>query len=197
MEAITQNQTDRILDEVQTIPIIQGSSSKIFSMLNDPEVTISQIEENLRYDPSLTTNILKIANSSYYGFSNKISSIHQAIVLLGIKTVTQIITASCINTVFNKPIPGYDLSPGDLWMHSIGVAVTSEELMKILKLNNSGMVFTAALLHDIGKLILGNHIDEAIDDIENNTLNGMTFEASVRTRLSLSPCSSMGIVKSP
>ena len=100
--------------------------------------------------------------------------------MLGTNRLVQIIMASCMNVVLDKPIPGYDLSSGDLWRHSISVSVTSEGLMKMLNLPDTDEVFTAALLHDIGKLVLGEYVEAAIDQIEEKASDKVDFETAVR-----------------
>jgi putative nucleotidyltransferase with HDIG domain len=172
--------TDQIVSDIKSLPSVPGIAGKILALLNNTETTSRQIEENLRYDPGLTANILKIANSSYFGFAARVGSIRQAIIMLGSRRLVQIVMASCVNAILEKPIPGYDLSPGELWKHSIAVSVASEGLMKTLKISDLGNVFTAGLLHDIGKLILGNYIQGDLDEIEKIIAGGASFESAVQ-----------------
>jgi putative nucleotidyltransferase with HDIG domain len=171
---------NQIVSDIKSLPSVPGIAGKLLSLLNNTETTARQIEENLKYDPGLTANILKIANSSYFGFAARVGSVRQAVVLLGSRRLVQIVMASCVNAILEKPIPGYDLSPGELWRHSIAVSVASEGLMKILNIPDSGNVFTAGLLHDIGKLILGSYIHDDLDEIERIVSGGASFESAVR-----------------
>ena len=180
MVFVMHNTPEKILSEVKSLPSVPGIAGKLLSQLNDPNTMASEIEKSLRQDPGLTTNVLKLANSSYFGFSARIGSIKQATVLLGFKKLLRIVMASCVNAILNKPIPGYDLSPGELWRHSIAVSVAAEGLIKILKLPDSDMVFTAALLHDIGKLVLGQYVSESIDEIEEIASKNISFEKAVK-----------------
>jgi putative nucleotidyltransferase with HDIG domain len=181
MDTVSRSPIDNILADIDSLPSMPGMAGNILTMLNDPDITANNIEKQLRLDPGLTTNILKIANSSYFGFAARIGSIRQAVVLLGSKRLVQIVMASCVNAVLDKPIPGYGLSPGELWRHSIAVSVTSEGLMKLLGMPDSDRVFTAALLHDIGKLVLGSYVNESIEEIEGIVEKGSSFESAVRT----------------
>jgi len=177
---VMQTTPEQILKEVKSLPSVPGIAGKLLYMLNSADTSANQIENSLRQDPGLTTNVLKLANSSYFGFAARIGSIKQATVLLGFKRLIRIVMASCVNAVLNRPIPGYDLSPGELWRHSIAVSVAAEGLMKMLKLPDSDMVFTAALLHDVGKLVLGDYVSQSIDDIEKVAAEGGSFEKAVR-----------------
>ena len=64
-----------------------------------------------------------------------------------------------------KPAEGYDLSAEDLWKHSMATALTSSNLCQALKIKDQGQIFTAAILHDIGKIVLGEFILDSFEDI--------------------------------
>ena len=119
--------------------------------------------------------MLKLANSAYFGIPARIGSVKQAIVLLGTNRLIQLVTASCVGAIMNKAIPGYNLVPGNLWRHSIAVSIAAEALVKDKKNINSEDFFTPALLHDVGKLVLGNFIKEDLAAIESITGKGIPF----------------------
>jgi putative nucleotidyltransferase with HDIG domain len=164
--------------KLQAFPAMPGTAVKVMKLLSDSTSCAATIERAVRYDPGLTANILKFANSAYFGFPQRIGSVRQGIVRLGWKRVYQLVVASCVNGVMSKPVPGYDLPPGELWRHCVGVSVASEQLMKRLKLKPSEETFTAALLHDVGKLIMGSYVEEGFARIEVLTDGGMSFEAA-------------------
>lgn len=164
---------DQIMEEVNTFPSIPGSASELLSVLRNPEVEIDRIEQVLRTDPGLTANILKLTNSSYFGFANRIGSIRQAVLLLGHVRLRQIVMVSCVNSVMDGPVAGYELPIGALWDHSIAVSVAAEGLVRELEIRNAEEIFTAALLHDLGKLILGKYVErhaEAFDSISDKEM---------------------------
>jgi putative nucleotidyltransferase with HDIG domain len=143
-----------------------ATGAKMLKMLEDPETSVDEIEDVLRHDPGLTANVLKLANSAYFGIPSKVSSVKQGVLLLGLKRLVQLVVASCVSAVMDKPVPGYDLPPGDLWRHSIAVSIAAEALVKDKKGIGADDIFTPALLHDIGKLILGHFVKDELDDIE-------------------------------
>jgi putative nucleotidyltransferase with HDIG domain len=157
-------------------------------LLQDPNVDAYRIECAIRYDPGLTANILKLSNSVYFGFQGKIASIRQAVVRLGWKRLYQLVVATSIHGVMEEPVPGYNLPQGELWRHSIGVAVAAEDLIKELKLPPSEEAFTAALLHDVGKLALGSFVAADFGRIEELAAQGMSFEAAERHILGIDHC---------
>ena len=163
---------------VKSFPSMPGAAVKLLVLMDDPDINVSQIEAILGQDPGLMANILKLANSAYFGMPSKVGSIKQAVVLLGLKRLMQIVIASCVSAIIDKPVAGYDLPPGELWHHSIGVSVAAEGLMKELNIEAAEEIFTAALLHDVGKLVVGEFIDNDIKKIEAALSQGISFETA-------------------
>ena len=164
--------------QVKAFPGMPATSAKLLKILKNPESSAAQIEEILKFDPGLTANILKLTNSAYFGIPSKVSSVKQAVVLLGWKRLLQLVMTMCMSTVMKKPLPGYDLPHGELWRHSVAVSVAAELVVKALKIPGADEVFTAALLHDIGKLILGGFVQEDLHQIEKMVAKGIAFEVA-------------------
>lgn len=169
-------QTERITGTIQTFPGMPGPALKLLALVDEPNVTTPQIEEILRQDPGLTANMLKLANSAYFGIPSKVGSVRQAVVLLGLKRLVQMVVAACTSAVLESAVPGYDLPGGELWRHSLAVSVAAEGLVRELKLPAREEIFTAALLHDVGKLILGRFVQEEAGQIELALSQGLPFE---------------------
>jgi len=155
-----------------------GAAVKLLALVDDPEINVAAIEHVLRQDPALTANLLKLANSAYFGMPSKIGSVRQAVLLLGLKRLIQMVIASCVSALMDRPVSGYDLSPGELWRHSIAVTVAAEGLVKELNIEAAEEIFTAALLHDVGKLILGDYVRDDFKKIEDILSQGISFETA-------------------
>ena len=166
---------NEILSKVKSFPTMPGAGAKMLTLLEEPDTAVSEIEEILRYDAGLTANVLKLANSAYFGIPSKIGSLKQAVILLGLKRLIQLVVASCVSAVMDKSVPGYDLPPGDLWRHSIAVSIAAEALVKDQKRAGAEDVFTSALLHDVGKLVLGAFVKEELEAIESIAAKGVPF----------------------
>ena len=169
-----------IMLKVETLPSISGAAVKLFELLDDSNFTPDKMEEILRFDPSLTANILKFSNSAYFGFKSKISSIKHALSAIGMKRLKNLVLTSCMEAVLDKSVPGYDLTPGELWKHSIAVSVIAETLAMELDIFEGDDIFTAALIHDIGKLVLGGFVKNEINEIQNTASEHVSFEAAER-----------------
>lgn len=161
---------------INTFPGMPGAAVKLLALVDDPDVSVDRIEGILRYDPGLTANILRLANSAYFGIPSKVGSVRQAVILLGLKRMVQMVIASCMSAIMDKAVPGYGLPPGELWRHSIAVSVAAECLVKELNTTAAEEIFTAALLHDVGKLILGEFVNDDYRKIEKALTQGISFE---------------------
>ncbi|MEI6258949.1 MAG: HDOD domain-containing protein [Deltaproteobacteria bacterium] len=173
---MNQKELNLILDDVKSFPSMPAAALKLLALLKDENSSNAQIEQILRYEPGLTANILKITNSAFFGLPKQIGSIRQSILMIGWKKLIQIVLTSCVNAIIDKPVQGYELSPGDLWQHSIAVSVASEIMVKELNLSVSEEVFTAALLHDVGKMVLGRYVKNDIVAIDREELQDVPFE---------------------
>ncbi|MGD9054516.1 MAG: HDOD domain-containing protein [Desulfobacterales bacterium] len=175
---MTNRKIYRIALQIEAFPGMPTTAAKLLPLLENYDSTASEIESILKYDPGLTANILKLTNSAYFGIPTRISSVRQAIVLLGWKRLLQVVMTICMSPLMNKTIPGYDMPRGALWQHSIAVSVAAEILVKALKIPDADEVFTAALLHDVGKLILGGFVKEDLQQIEDMVSKGITFDVA-------------------
>jgi len=168
----------KVASAIKSFPGMPGTAVRLLALIDDPAMRVSQIEEILRHDPGLTANVLRLANSAYFGIPSKVGSIRQAVILLGLKRLIQMVIAACVSAIMDKPVPGYDLPPGELWRHSIAVSVAAEGLVKELKIEAAEEIFTAALLHDVGKLVLGDFIKDEFKQIETAVSQGISFEVA-------------------
>jgi putative nucleotidyltransferase with HDIG domain len=175
---VTNRKIYRIALEIEAFPGMPTTAAKLLPLLENSDSTAAEIESILKYDPGLTANILKLTNSVYFGIPSRISSVRQAIVLLGWKRLLQVVMTICMSPLMNKTIPGYDLPRGALWQHSVAVSAAAEILVKALKIPDADEVFTAALLHDVGKLILGGFVKEDLQQIEDMVTKGITFDVA-------------------
>jgi putative nucleotidyltransferase with HDIG domain len=164
--------------KVKSFPAMPSTATKLLSLLDDPDVSFAQLEEIIRYDPGLTADILKLTNSAYFGIPLKVSSVKQGMTMLGWKRLLQLVMTLCMSTLMKKPVPGYDLPQGELWRHSIAVSIAAENIVKTLKIPDAEDVFTAALLHDVGKLVLGSFVKKDLEFIEDMVSKGLTFDVA-------------------
>lgn len=150
---------EEIIKKIDEIPSIPPTTAKVQRMVTDPEVNFKELAELIKYDQGLTADILKMANSAYFGFPRKVSSVQQAVVMLGLNRVFELTLSSAVAPIINKKINGYDLSKGDLWQHSIGVAISAEKIAEYVNMKVPKYTFTAGMLIDIGKIAIGTFLE--------------------------------------
>lgn len=159
------NSKDKIINKISGFPVLPTMTSRLMGLLNDPNASVAEITKVIQYDPALTANLLKAANSAYLGLSKKVDSLSEAFFRLGTKWVYQMSISSLIKSNMNRPVSGYDLSGKDLWRHSVAVAQMSDILCQLLDIKESSVVFTAGLLHDMGKIIMGEFVSNSFEKI--------------------------------
>jgi len=142
-----QKEIKKKLRNLQSLPTLPPVVSKLTKMLGNENTTAVQLAKIIERDQVLTSKVLKMVNSAFYGFPRRISTVSNAIVLLGFNVIrTLVLTAS----IFEMMQTG-DLS---LWEHSLGVAAASGILAERLGVSNPDEVTTAGLLHDLGKVVI-------------------------------------------
>jgi putative nucleotidyltransferase with HDIG domain len=166
---------DNIIQKVSKFPNMPQAGIKLRALLTEEDVSTDEIEKILRHDPGLAANVLRLANSAYFGIPAKVSTLKHAVVLLGVKRFVQIAVGACISKTIGTAVKGYALSPGELWLHSIAVSTTAEALAKNRKLAETSDFFTPALLHDLGKLVLGEFVKAELPKIKDLVANGVPF----------------------
>ena len=148
-----------ILAKVHTVPPLPEVVFKLQKYCNDPNVNYVELAKVIEVDPGLTTSLLRLANSAYFGCEGTIGSVQYAITRLGLKRVYQMVLAVCVAPMARQKIRGYDLTPAMLWQHAIATAMASEYLAQELGSAEPSDAFTAGMLHDMGKIVLGNFVD--------------------------------------
>jgi putative nucleotidyltransferase with HDIG domain len=169
------NIPDKIIQKVSIFPSMPQAGIKLRALLTEEDVSIDEIEKILRHDPGLAANVLRLANSAYFGMPTKVSTLRHAVMLLGVTRFTQIAVTASMNKIMDGAVEGYGLSPGELWLHSIAVSTTAEALAKNRKLAGNSDFFTPALLHDLGKLVLDEFIKKELPKIESLIAEDVPF----------------------
>ncbi len=131
-------------------------------------------------DPELVQGILGLSNWGYFNREKGINSLAEAEKRLGPRTFFEVCLAASLRKLMNRPVSGYHLEAGELWFHAMGVAVAAEEIGKIAGRKEHEIEFMAGLLHDVGKLVLGDYVERYLEKIQSMTQNGLSFEIAER-----------------
>lgn len=165
MPAAKSKSVDKIVSSIAGLPPFPEVARRVLELSRNPDISHKEIAEVLKYDDAITANCLKLCNSSYYSLSVKVFSMAQAVNMLGLKNIIMIALASTKSlSAFAKEQQKYCLTKGELWRHSVTTAIISQLLLKCAKVDEDSILFTAALLHDFGKIVLDQYVE---GDIEN------------------------------
>lgn len=153
---------NEIIAKVKNLPAVSPAAIKLVTLLDQPAVSNEDVVVVLKYDNVLTAKLLRACNSPYFGFDEKISSVEQAVLVLGHRQILHMVLSLAFGGVMNVTLPGYAIEAKELWSHSLITAEAAEQLVKsgLLVEADPAVAFTAGLLHDIGKLALNLVLDE-------------------------------------
>lgn len=142
---------------------------RVSELLDDEHSTAEQIGSVVQTDPALASRILKVVNSSFYGFPNEIATIPQAISILGRNPLRQLLIGTVLGGVFSRLSNSVFLMD-DFWQHSVHTAVIAKHCYKnLVGKMKSDELFIAGLLHDIGRLIIAHQLPDEATQIQHLT----------------------------
>ena len=156
---------ESLLSRISDVPTLPASVLRVMQMIEDPFCSSSDLAKVIQADPAMAAKVLKLANSSYYGFRQKIANIPQAVTLLGFATLKNALLAAAVFDMFRVQGTGFDLNA--LWKHSITTATAAKLVAKRTRYPQSEKVWTAALLHDIGKIILARFVPQGLAEVRD------------------------------
>jgi len=159
------NRVKDIVASVDTLPPLPDTTVRLMAVLRDSQSSIDDIVSVIKYDQVITSEVLRICNSAYFGLNRRINSLNEAMICLGTAKLLQLVMAVHSNALLGKEQKGYGMPPGFLWQHSVGTAVACEAIGETMGLPNSGLAFTIGLVHDIGKVVLNEYVAAECADI--------------------------------
>lgn len=151
------NELKKIIMDTKTLPTLPGVINKLNSLSDNDKSSVQEMARIVSSDQVLSARILRLANSPSYGFY-RVSTISNAMILLGVNVVKSLALSSSIFEIMEKNSLG-------LWEHSLGVGVASNMIATKLGLPECEEIATAGLLHDIGKVIISIKCSEAEQEI--------------------------------
>jgi HD-like signal output (HDOD) protein len=148
---------ERIVRQAYQLQPLPQSCMRLAALTTQELPDLREITEVISYDPVLAAKLLRMANSALY-YHRQIGTVNEAVRHLGARTVFGLAVAACAEPVLTRAVPGYALSPGELWRHSTATALAAQLAEGFCQVPWPPLAFTAALLHDLGKLVLGEFL---------------------------------------
>ena len=156
---------EEILYTIKGLPPFPETALKAIKVIKDSDSSAQDLVNIIQYDQSITANILRFANSAYFGLRAKVTSLKQAVAYLGTKAIMDMLFLSGSLSYFRGEYTGYGLKGEDLLSHSVSTALLCRILGERIELEETSTVFTAGLLHDIGKVVLSSFVSDKYNEI--------------------------------
>ncbi|MHC4507121.1 MAG: HDOD domain-containing protein [Planctomycetota bacterium] len=142
----------RFISSIDNLPTLPVVVAHVNELVENPSASATDINNAIRQDVALSARILKLVNSSFYGFPRKISSITHAVVILGFNTVRNVVLSAFVLDAFTGK--GLPFGHRQFWIHSLGAGVAAQTLAEGNDLAEAEDAFIAGLLHDVGKIVM-------------------------------------------
>jgi len=156
---------EALLSQAKALPQMPAPVVRVMNHLADPDADLGFIASLIEYDPGLTVNVLRMANSSFFGGGVRVTNVRDALFRLGIRRVVQLVIASGVAPNARQPVTGYGLAEGELLRFSISVGVAAELLASELGIKAPDHTFTAGLLSNFGKVVMGAYLEVDLSGI--------------------------------
>ena len=157
---------NRIVSHVRDLPTLPRTVLKITALVNDPQASAKSLASVITDDQVLTARLLRLVNSSFYGFPQRIATVTNAIVLLGFDAIRNLLLTTSIFGVFSKRSQVDNKQLEKYWDHALGCAVGAKLIGNYVKYENEEELFVAGLLHDIGKIVEILFIPEDFENVK-------------------------------
>lgn len=157
---LTRSLKEKILRAVDNLPPMPRIMRKARQIIDDPNSSLKDLADVIEADQALAVKVLRLANSAYYSRPQKVSSVAEASVVLGMKALGELVSVAFTHKVLGGSLRGYDLPADALWRHSLSVAVGSRIVANMTDAGLANEAFSTGLIHDVGKIILDPYIME-------------------------------------
>ena len=144
------------------IEALPASVARLSSLMASDRWNLTEVEEVVTLDQALTMRLLRAANSAASASAVPIATVRDAVVRMGGRTLLSLATVVGVQKRLQTALPEYGLSEGELWRHSVAAALAAESLPRFCGTALPGETFAAALLHDIGKLVMARFLNDEI-----------------------------------
>jgi HD-like signal output (HDOD) protein len=170
---------DELIEGIHTIPSLPEITTRVARMANDPATTIPMIAGVMVKDPGMAAKMLRMVNSAVYSLRQPVTSLEQALGLLGFKTIRTIALSVSVVSMFKQEQAHFNMKT--FWLHSAVAASMCRNIATMSKVCDPETAFTFGLLKDIGKVILvENAPEETAVIIATATKYSLSFTAAAR-----------------
>ncbi|MEI6125710.1 MAG: HDOD domain-containing protein [Pseudomonadota bacterium] len=176
MKVVSKEELIKKVSDPRVLPFV---AKKVLDIVSNEDASIVEICQVIEKDQTITASVLKIANSVYYGPRQKVTSIRQAIVILGLKALRNIVLLVSTKLQYKR----FGITEQLMWDHSIGAAIAARQIAAGRGQELEEIAFLGGLMHDFGKIVMNNECPEAFSEVMQRIYNenddSLTAEESV------------------
>lgn len=154
-----------IIDDINTLEPIPQITAQLIEIAQNPDSALKEAAVLITHDATLTANLLRTVNSAHFGLRRKIESVQEAVVMLGLNAIMDVVLLQATAGRLKAAQAGYDLAAGELWHHAAVSAILARKIAEQVAAENVNRIFTCSLLKDIGKLVLNQYVQAAGEEI--------------------------------
>lgn len=171
-----------IVFEMRSLEPFPGVAARVLELAGRPDVVPSEVIALVQTDPGITSKVLKLCNSAYFGFQREIASMHEAGNRLGVTTLVNLVMTSSAGKYFRDYGGASEDSQARLWRRSVATAISARLVAQKHRRSDPEQAYTVGLLANIGAMVLERHMTEARFAIRAVAKSGCTvIEAEKRT----------------
>jgi putative nucleotidyltransferase with HDIG domain len=161
------------IKELSTPPMILQS---VLNLVNSPDSSAKDLAEVILRDPALTARVLRVANSSFYGYYKKVATVHQAVMIMGLNAVKYFILSITVLNQLSNQKNNSKINHKYIWAHFLEVACAAKNVAAATNYNQPEEAYVAGLLHDIGIILLEYHFPEEYKNVLKLVAKGKTVQ---------------------
>ena len=166
---------DSLAQAASNLEPLPASVARLAAAVAVTDPDLNEIIDVIQYDQALTATLLRSANSAASGSLNPVKTVRDAVIRLGTGSVLWLAVQSSARRRLQRAVPEYGLSEGELWRHSVGASLAAAALHRYASASIPAEASTAALLHDIGKLLICRFLsDDTLVTIHRAQEDGLT-----------------------
>lgn len=175
----------KVVENIDNLPSLPQIVTRLIRVVNSPDSSAEDAAKLIQKDPALTSKMIRLANSAFYGIPRSISSVSSAVVILGFNTIRSLVLSASVMKMFSGSITG-GIDKNLFWKHSIATAIAAKLIVRHflnVRMMDPESAFCAGILHDISKLIFNEYVydeyREACEHARNSKISILEAERLV------------------
>lgn len=156
----------QVIENIDNLPSLPAIVSRLIQVVNSPDSSADDAARLIEQDPALTSKMIRLANSAFYGIPRSISSVSSAVVILGFNTIRSLVLSASVMKMFPGGHAG-GIDKDRFWKHSIVCAIAAKLTVRHfmnIRMMDPESAFCAGIMHDIGKLIFNEFVNEGYEE---------------------------------